>query len=91
MGRLIPDGYIAPSGDEAPCEQSGHDEKQERGGSVAARRILHLARRDRGRVHRLCKPCVGGGPARSSVATALEHDPEKWEPVFGKDHAQTKS
>jgi 4-hydroxyphenylacetate 3-monooxygenase len=21
----------------------------------------------------------------------LEHDPEKWEPVFGKDHAQTKS
>jgi hypothetical protein len=22
---------------------------------------------------------------------ALEHDPEKWKPVFGKDHAQTKS
>jgi hypothetical protein len=22
---------------------------------------------------------------------ALEHDPEKWEPVFGKDHAQSKS
>jgi hypothetical protein len=21
----------------------------------------------------------------------LEHDPEKWEPVFGKDHAQTGS
>ena len=21
---------------------------------------------------------------------ALEHDPEKWEPVFRKDHAQTK-
>jgi hypothetical protein len=21
----------------------------------------------------------------------LEHDPEKWKPVFGKDHAQTKS
>jgi hypothetical protein len=20
----------------------------------------------------------------------LEHDPEKWEPAFGKDHAQTK-
>jgi hypothetical protein len=20
----------------------------------------------------------------------LEHDPEKWEPVFGKDHAQTR-
>jgi hypothetical protein len=23
-------------------------------------------------------------------AERLEHDPEKWEPVFGKDHAQTK-
>jgi hypothetical protein len=21
----------------------------------------------------------------------LEHDPEKWEPVFGKDHAQTRN
>jgi hypothetical protein len=21
----------------------------------------------------------------------IEHDPEKWKPVFGKDHAQTKS
>jgi hypothetical protein len=20
----------------------------------------------------------------------IEHDPEKWKPVFGKDHAQTK-
>jgi hypothetical protein len=20
----------------------------------------------------------------------MEHDPEKWEPVFGKDHAQSK-
>jgi hypothetical protein len=25
------------------------------------------------------------------VAVAPEHDPEKWAPVFGKDHAQTKS
>jgi hypothetical protein len=23
--------------------------------------------------------------------SAREHDPEKWEPVFGKDHAQSKS
>jgi hypothetical protein len=21
----------------------------------------------------------------------LKHDPEKWEPVFGKDHAQTRN
>jgi hypothetical protein len=25
-----------------------------------------------------------------SPAAFLEHDPEKWEPVFRKDHAQTK-
>src|SRR5882724_11392959 len=25
-----------------------------------------------------------------SMASSLKHDPEKWEPVFGKDHAQTK-
>jgi hypothetical protein len=24
------------------------------------------------------------------IGSRLEHDPEKWEPVFGKDHAQTK-
>jgi hypothetical protein len=23
-------------------------------------------------------------------AAALEHDPEKWAPIFRKDHAQTK-
>jgi hypothetical protein len=30
-----------------------------------------------------------GGPdkARRSLSQRLEHDPEKWEPVFGKDHA----
>ncbi len=37
----------------------------------------------------------GGGAARISrrcrETGALGHDPEKWEPVFGKDHAQTKS
>src|SRR5436190_5749361 len=37
-------------------------------------------------------------PARAGEAViarldrcSLEHDPEKWVPVFGKDHAQTKS
>jgi hypothetical protein len=28
---------------------------------------------------------------RLGVYRALEHDPEKWVPVFRKDHAQTKS
>jgi 3-(3-hydroxy-phenyl)propionate hydroxylase len=30
------------------------------------------------------------GKIAQARARALEHDPEKWEPVFGKDHAQTK-
>jgi len=30
---------------------------------------------------------------RSSIRgpSGLAHDPEKWEPVFGKDHAQSKA
>jgi hypothetical protein len=28
--------------------------------------------------------------ALQSSVDGLEHDPEKWGPVFGKDHAQTK-
>jgi hypothetical protein len=31
---------------------------------------------------------VSGGVAEWLKAQA--HDPEKWEPVFGKDHAQAK-
>src|SRR6516165_932955 len=33
----------------------------------------------------LCRANVAHGRRRE-----LEHDPEKWLPVFGKDHAQTK-
>jgi hypothetical protein len=36
-----------------------------------------------------------GGPQRVMFCprgdSGSEHDPEKWEPVFRKDHAQTKS
>ena len=28
---------------------------------------------------------------RKKLAQTLAHDPEKWEPVFGQDHAQAKS
>src|SRR5580700_11003771 len=40
----------------------------------------------------LCGPAqCSAGTARSDVAVlALEHDPEKWTPVFRKDHAPTK-
>jgi hypothetical protein len=29
-------------------------------------------------------------PAKIGNKRALEHDPEKWEPVLRKDHAQTR-
>jgi hypothetical protein len=29
--------------------------------------------------------------AAVNVSSTLRHDPEKWEPLFGKDHAQTRS
>jgi hypothetical protein len=32
-----------------------------------------------------------GNKVRTRRVLALEHDPEKWIPVFGKDHAQTKA
>ncbi len=32
-----------------------------------------------------------GGPLSIGLGRNLEHDPEKWKPVFGKDHAQTTS
>jgi hypothetical protein len=28
-------------------------------------------------------------PLDAEMRVTLEHDPEKWKPVFGKDHAQT--
>jgi hypothetical protein len=31
----------------------------------------------------------GHGDFSEKQAELLEHDPEKWIPVFGKDHAQT--
>jgi hypothetical protein len=45
------------------------------------------------------KPAPDLIPAAGFFFSALEHDPEKacpgldpgWNPVFGKDHAQTKS
>jgi len=30
---------------------------------------------------------MGGIPSRHNRRDALEHDPEKWNPVFRKDHA----
>ena len=43
-------------------------------------------------VREKCAGVYGHGEARLRHFRAqLEHDPEKWEPVFEKDHAQTRS
>jgi hypothetical protein len=36
-------------------------------------------------------PEIAGAAPLSSPIAVPEHDPEKWEPVFGKDHAPTIS
>ena len=40
---------------------------------------------------RCAQPTAPPPPLSPATASALEHDPEKWNPVFRKDHAQTKS
>jgi len=50
-------------------------------------------------IRQITMSVFSAGAAISAVAVAfspqarswLVHDPEKWEPVFGKDHAQSKS
>ena len=50
-------------------------------GHERARRVLPAGRRGG----------AAGAAGCHAAARSVEHDPEKWEPVFGKDHAQTKS
>src|SRR5207344_2243723 len=49
----------------------------------------HLSVAPEGRERR-CQPRHPGDRGRRIQVGALEHDPEKWIPVFGKDHAPTK-
>jgi hypothetical protein len=35
------------------------------------------------------RACIGAD-VPACGGNVLEHDPEKWDPVFGKDHAQAK-
>jgi len=43
-----------------------------------------------GALANLVSEIAAGGVTSRRGERRLEHDPEKWEPVFGKDHAQTK-
>jgi hypothetical protein len=42
------------------------------------------------KVPELSAPIEVGIAQTLNIDAALEHDPEKWKPVFRKDHAQTK-
>jgi hypothetical protein len=58
-------------------------------GADLGRKWSKLVNRDKVKLH-------AKGPASYRKRTwhnigILKHDPEKWEPVFGKDHAQTKT
>jgi tripartite-type tricarboxylate transporter receptor subunit TctC len=54
------------------------------------RRSLRLAAGRNGARGEAPARALGRGDPRGRGQAGLEHDPEKWEPVFGKDHAQTK-
>src|SRR5258707_11860857 len=60
-------------------------------------KLLRRERRSLSRHRRRTRGAVGARHWPLAVALLqrkighLEHDPEKWEPVFGKDRAQTKS
>src|SRR5580704_10399829 len=53
---------------------------------MTARGSTSSRSRPRSRIPRLAK--ARNTPPDKSRAWELEHDPEKWEPVFRKDHAQ---
>jgi hypothetical protein len=38
-----------------------------------------------------CNDASGDFIKEKLHSKSLEHDPEKWKPVFGKDHAQTQN
>ena len=57
----------------------------------AARRAARIRRpRAHHRAQQLSQRRSDPARRRAAHGAAIEHDPEKWEPVFGKDHAQTK-
>ena len=59
-----------------------------------ARKQGCLCRHRRRRPHPQARPGAWprawGVRRQAEAGRGLEHDPEKWNPVFGKDHAQTK-
>jgi hypothetical protein len=91
-------GSVACAGDGAinvACD--GVDIRIERAArDLPFRWMVTIGRRKRGAISlpavlRQVREALDPGYASNKVRVALAHDPEKWEPVFGQDHAQTKS
>jgi hypothetical protein len=57
---------------------------------IAERGIKFGNRKAYTRAGRGLDPSAGHDEPIQRESPCLEHDPEKWNPVFGKDHAQTK-
>ncbi len=83
-----------PSGECAAARALTFDRRQKRKFSAVANKHVTGASkicydsRD-SRIARERCASVGGLWNREALVTAIEHDPEKWRPVFRKDHAQT--
>ena len=82
---------------EAPARQRIEFEPLRQRASAAIRRRLPGGAPASGALPGRRRPVLAatGGITAATVAAPppaarLEHDPEKWEPVFGQDHAQTK-
>ena len=65
-----------------------HDRGRQ-GSHGADREFGGAARAADGQVHRARSAPLAAGTTAEVRQAAIKHDPEKWDPVFGKDHAQT--
>ena len=74
-------GAKAPAGPFVLQMRERHDGAPSRFGFTVSKKVGNAV--ERNRVRRRLREVV-------RLSTTLAHDPEKWEPVFGKDHAQSK-
>ena len=89
--QVLCDGRVVVVCIEGGCRMvrrlAGHADLRSVAAGSEIWRNLHHPRHHR----RVCDIAAGNRPDEDAAgqALAVEHDPEKWEPVFGQDHAQT--
>src|SRR4029077_11176189 len=71
-----------------PVPFAVHDRGRQ-GSHGADREFGGAARAADGQVHRARSAPLAAGTTAEVRQATIKHDPEKWDPVFGKDHAQT--